>query len=124
MPWRSVPATGLVLRRPVAGFYSAVDTHQTIYFSAMFDVCLYHFVGRRKPFTKLYGGFPRRFTEKYRLFFTQHFSALAGTAQNGLEVQKHRREHFLALLFHLGNYTRFLPNDDRFASEWEVRLKD
>ena len=25
MPWRSVPATGLVLRRPVAGFYSAVD---------------------------------------------------------------------------------------------------
>ena len=104
--------------------WNYVYTHQTIYFSAMFDVCFYHFVGRRKPFTKLYGGFPRRFTEEYRLFFTQHFPALAGTTQNGLEVQKHRREHFLALLFHLGNYTRFLPNDDRFASDWEVRLKD
>ena len=25
MPWRSAPATGLVLHRPVAGFVSAVD---------------------------------------------------------------------------------------------------
>jgi lipopolysaccharide biosynthesis glycosyltransferase len=99
-------------------------SHQTMYFSGLFDVCFYHFVGWRKPFSKRYGGFPRRFTEEYRLFFENNFPALAGNAQNGLEVTKHRREHFIALFFHLVNYTRFLPNDDRFASDWDVRLKD
>lgn len=96
--------------------------HQSLYFSSMFDICLYHFVGRRKPFTQRYGGFPRRFTEEYRQFFADHMPQLAGSAQNGLEIRKHRKEHFGALGFHLLNFARFLPNDDRFLSDWDVIL--
>lgn len=97
-------------------------SHQTMYFAGTFDVCFFHFIGRRKPFNQRYGGFPRRFTEEYRLFFDTHTPQLAGTAQNGLEVQKHRRKHFYALMFHLINFGRFLPNDDRFLSDWDVIL--
>lgn len=99
-------------------------SHQTMYFAGSFDVCFFHFIGRRKPFNHRYGGFPRRFTEEYRQFFDDHMPQLKGTAQNGLEVRKHRSKHVYALLFHLINFTRFLPNDDRHRSEWDVILED
>jgi len=99
-------------------------THQTMYFSASFDVCFFHFVGRRKPFNHRYGGFPRRFTEEYRLFFAQYFPKLVGSVQNGLEVKKYRVKHILALLFHVINVGRFLPNDDRFLSDWDIILDE
>lgn len=95
-------------------------SHQTMYFMGFFDVCFVHFIGRRKPFNHRYGGFSRRFTEEYRLFFSDHFPEKASLAQNGLEVGKHRRKHVYALLFHLVNFGRFLPNDDRFGSDWDV----
>ncbi len=96
--------------------------HQTMYFAAMFDVCLFHFVGRRKPFTARYGGFPRRFTDEYRAFFSTAFPEMVKHLQDGLAVRSHTREHVQALLFHLVNFKRFLPNDDRFQSDWDVLL--
>ncbi len=97
-------------------------SHQTMYFMGFFDVCFVHFIGRRKPFNHRYGGFSRRFTEEYRVFFEKHMPQMGAVAQNGLEVDKHKRKHIYALLFHLVNFARFLPNDDRFASDWDVKL--
>lgn len=96
-------------------------SHQTLYFSAMFDVCFYHFVGRRKPFKGSYGGFPRRFTRAYRSFFDTHFPDRAFDIQDGLQIEKQWHKHVLTLLFHLINVRRFLWNDDRFADEWDVK---
>lgn len=97
-------------------------SHQTMYFAGMFDVCLFHFIGRRKPFNQRYGGFPRRFTEEYRRFFQTWMPDMPNPAQHGLDVRNHRRAHFYALVFHIVNYGRFLPNDDRFLSDWDVIL--
>ncbi|MGV8956001.1 MAG: glycosyltransferase family 8 protein [Cypionkella sp.] len=97
-------------------------SHQTMYFMAFFDVCFVHFIGRRKPFNGSYGGFPRRFTEEYRRFFATHMQGKNLSAQDGLQVADQRRKHIYAILFHLVNFGRFLPNDDRFMSEWDVIL--
>ncbi len=58
--------------------------HKTMLHSAHFDVCLYHFIGRRKPFYPRYGGFARRFTDAYRKFLAQHFPPLAAQVPDGL----------------------------------------
>lgn len=96
-------------------------SHQTMYFAAMFDVCFYHFVGRRKPFKSSYGGFPRRFTHAYRDFFDTHFPDRNIPVQEGLQIRENWRKHVFVLLFHMVNLRRFLWNDDRFASDWEVK---
>lgn len=98
-------------------------SHQTMYFAAMFDVCIYHFVGRRKPFKGSYGGFPRRFTQEYRRFFAEDYpdpAALAGV-RDGLEIGQHRLVHAGVLMWHALNAHRFLPNEARFADDYEVR---
>lgn len=96
-------------------------SHQTLYFSAMFDVCFYHFIGRRKPFKGKYGGFPRRFTREYQSFFDTHFPDHEFEIEDGLQIETYWHKHVLALLFHLVNVRRFLWNDDRFESDWEVK---
>ena len=93
-------------------------SHQTMYYMGFFDVCFVHFIGRRKPFNQSYGGFARRFTEEYRSFFAQHMPHLQ--AQDGLQIASQKRKHLYAILFTLINVGRFLPNDDRFASDWQV----
>lgn len=95
-------------------------SHQTMYYMGFFDVCFVHFIGRRKPFKGSYGGFARRFTEEYRQFFAAHAPHL--TAQVGLQMPAQKRKHIYAILFTLVNAARFLPNDDRFASDWDVKL--
>lgn len=93
---------------------------QTIYFSAMFDVCFYHFVGRRKPFKGSYGAYPRRFTHEYRRFFDTHFPDEKFDIQEGLQIEQEWRKHIFVFLFHMLNLRRFLRNDDRFAGDWDV----
>jgi hypothetical protein len=98
-------------------------SHQTMYFAAMFDVCIYHFIGRRKPFKGSYGGFPRRFTQEYRRFFTEDYPdpVALGGVQDGLQVERHKLVHVGVLLWHALNAHRFLPNEGRFADDFEVR---
>lgn len=72
-------------------------SHKTMLLSAHFDVCLFHFIGRRKPFYARYGGFPRRFTDPYRAFLAQHFPHLAAQVPGGTGGPK--RWAALALIF-------------------------
>lgn len=96
-------------------------SHQTMYFSAMFDVCFYHFIGRRKPFTSTYGAFPRRITEAYQTFMNDYFPDESAKIQAGLQIDRHWLKHVFVFVFHLVNFRRFLRNDDRFRSEWDIR---
>lgn len=96
-------------------------SHQTMYFAAMFDVCFFHFVGRRKPFKGGYGGFGRRFTRDYQRFFATYFAGQHIEIQDGLQIDKQWHKHVFVLMFHILNVKRFLWNDDRFESDWDVQ---
>lgn len=96
-------------------------SHQTLYFSAMFDVCLYHFIGRRKPFKGSYGGFPHRFTEPYRRFMAEHWPEALGAVQDGLKSNERWHMHVMVLLFHALNARKFLHNEGYWRSDWETR---
>jgi hypothetical protein len=74
-------------------------SHKTMLLSAHFDVCFYHFIGRRKPFYARYGGFPRRFTDAYRAFLAQHFPPLAAQVQNGTGGPKRLPALLMIFLF-------------------------
>ena len=95
-------------------------SHQTMYFSAMFDVCFFHFIGRRKPFKGDYGGFPKRITDEYNAFFAQHFPKASVGLQDGLDIENKWIKHVFVFIFHMLNARRFLRNDGRFQSDWDV----
>ena len=76
-------------------------SHKTMLLSAHFDVCLFHFIGRRKPFYARYGGFPRRFTAPYRAFLAQHFPHLAAQVPDGTGGPKRWAALALIFLFNL-----------------------
>lgn len=96
-------------------------SHQSMFFSGMFDVCLYHFVGRRKPFMGSYGGFPLRFTEPYRQFMAEHWPEALPRVQDGLQTE--RKWHLLvyALLLHISYVKRYLGNEGYWRSDWDTR---
>ncbi|HHX89221.1 MAG TPA: glycosyltransferase family 8 protein [Paracoccus sp.] len=96
-------------------------SHQSMFFSSMFDVCFYHFVGRRKPFMGSYGGFPLRFTEPYRRFMTDHFPDELLHLHDGLQIE--RKWHLLvfALILHALFARRYLRFEGYFRSDWDTR---
>ncbi len=58
-------------------------SHKTMLWAGHFDVCFFHFIGRRKPFYAKYGGFSRRFTSVYHTFLAAHFPPVAPLVQDG-----------------------------------------
>ncbi len=101
--------------------WNFIYSHQTCYYSAMFDVCFYHFVGRRKPFKGSYGGFPNRFTEPYRLFMTEHWPEALPTLQKGMQIEEKWYLHVFVLLQHALNARRYLRNEGFWFSDWDTR---
>jgi lipopolysaccharide biosynthesis glycosyltransferase len=101
--------------------WNFIYSHQTAYFSAMFDVCIYHFVGRRKPFMGSYGGFPRRFTEPYRRFLTSHFPEAAAAVQDGMKLSLKWHLHAFVLALHAGSVRRYMMTEDQWLSDWDTR---
>ncbi len=101
--------------------WNFVYSHQSMFFSGMFDVCFYHFVGRRKPFMGSYGGFPLRFTEPYRRFMTEHWPEELPRVQDGLQAEQ--KWHLLvgALLLHAAYARRYLRFEGYFRSDWDTR---
>lgn len=101
--------------------WNFVYSHQSMFFSGMFDVCFYHFVGRRKPFMGHYGGFPLRFTEPYRRFMTEHWLEALPAVHDGLQAE--RKWHLLAfaLLLHASYARNYLQFEGYFRSDWDVR---
>lgn len=103
---------------PVWNFFF---NHQTMYFTAMFDICFYHFAGRRKPFKGIYGGIPTRFTQPYRNFFSRHWPEALATTHDGLKIDKKWHLHVLVLLLHLRNVRRILRHEADWHSDWDTR---
>lgn len=101
--------------------WNYIYSHQTMYYSAMFDICLYHFVGRRKPFKGKYGGFPHRFTEPYRQFMARHWPDALPTIQTGMEIERKWFLHVFVLLQHAANVRKFLRNEAFWHSDWDTR---
>jgi lipopolysaccharide biosynthesis glycosyltransferase len=101
--------------------WNFIYSHQTFYYSAMFDVCFYHFVGRRKPFKGRYGGFPNRFTEPYRRFMTEHWPAALPSIQTGMQIEQKWYLHVFVLLQHAFNARRYLRNEAYWRSDWDTR---
>jgi hypothetical protein len=103
--WHDQTALNAVLRGGWAQLpvqWNFQYSHKTMLLSAHFDVCLYHFIGRRKPFYAAYGGFPRRFTAPYRAFLAQHFPALAPLVPDGTGGPRRWRQLALIFLFNWG----------------------
>ncbi len=96
-------------------------SYQTMYFSGMFDICCYHFIGRKKPFHRGGAIFPRHITEEYRRFFATHWPELESQVPDGLQVNPNRWPHLCALLFHLANYRSSLRNEGHWRSDWDVK---
>ena len=97
-------------------------SYQSLYLSGIFDICFYHFIGRRKPFKQGRAIFPRHITEEYRRFFASHFPDLISRVPDGLQIDRNRWTHLYALLFHLGNYRRYLRNEGNWRTDWDVHL--
>jgi hypothetical protein len=57
-------------------------SHKTMFWAGFVDVCFFHFIGRRKPFLRRYGGFPERFVSPYRQFLAAHFPPLDAQVQS------------------------------------------
>ncbi|MCC5985946.1 MAG: glycosyltransferase family 8 protein [Rhodobacteraceae bacterium] len=100
--------------------WNFIYQQQTMFFSSMFDVCFYHFVGRRKPFMGSYGGVPMRFTEPYRRFMAAHFPEALPAVQDGLDAE--RKWHLLVgvLFFHMLYARRYLRFEGYFRSDWDT----
>ena len=101
--------------------WNYIYTHQTMYFAGFFDVCFYHFCGRRKPFKGKYGGFARRFTEPYRRFFTEHWPDALPQMQDGLQVDRKAWLHRGVMLFHAANFRRYMRFEDDWRSDFDTR---
>lgn len=96
-------------------------SHKTAFFLGMFDVCLVHFVGRRKPFRGRYSTSPNRFCVPYERFFSKHFPDQVEFVDNGLEATKHGLHLAIVILTHLVTGKKFLANENRWRSDWDVK---
>ncbi|MCH8467519.1 MAG: hypothetical protein LAT78_13250 [Roseinatronobacter sp.] len=117
-------ALNLVLRgdwvelNPIWNF---IYTHQTAYYSGFFDVCIFHFCGRRKPFKGTYGGFARRFTEPYRRFMQAHWPEALPAVQKGLQINEKAYLHYGVMLLHALNLKRYMKFEDGWLDDFDVR---
>jgi lipopolysaccharide biosynthesis glycosyltransferase len=87
LEWHDQTAMNVVLQGhwaelPVQWNYQF--NHKTMLWACQFNVCIFHFIGGRKPFYGRYGAFSRRFTHPYRRFMEQHFPELADQILDGL----------------------------------------
>jgi hypothetical protein len=96
-------------------------SHKTMLLSAHFDVCLFHFIGRRKPFYAKYGGFPRRFTQPYRAFLDQHFPPLASAVHDGTGGPKRWAALALIFLFNLSMARGALRMEQASHGDFDIR---
>mgnify|MGYP000117598083 CR=1 FL=1 len=117
-------AMNLVLRGDwleLSPVWNFLYVHKNMYFSGFFDVCFFHFCGKRKPFRSGYGGFARRFTEPYRRFLSEHWPEAAGEVQDGLQVDSKAWLHRGVMLFHAANFRRYMRFEDDWRSDFDTR---
>jgi lipopolysaccharide biosynthesis glycosyltransferase len=95
--------------------------HQYALYAGMYDVCFFHFIGRRKPFNNHYSVASRRFTEPYRVFFEEHFPHMVEGMSDGLDSSTHKTFLGFVFLIHLLNYRKVLKNESLWRTDWDVK---
>lgn len=94
---------------------------KTMMWAAHFNVCVYHFVGTRKPYRSKYGLFSRRLTTPYRLFFEQHFPSLAPQVLDGLGGTSRFWLMVLASLVGLSKLKGILQLEARVDGDFDIK---
>jgi hypothetical protein len=95
--------------------------YTTMLWSPQIDVCLFHFVGPRKPFSAKYGANARRFTTPYRLFLGQHFPDLVARINDGLGGPTRWRWMLLVVLFNLKKMRGILMLEAESDGDFDIR---
>jgi hypothetical protein len=95
--------------------------YSTMLWAGYFDICLYHFVGTRKPFYAKYGANARRFTTPYRQFLGQHFPALAAQVNDGLGGPRNWFWLLVVVMYNLGKLRGILLLDAKFQGDFDIR---
>jgi lipopolysaccharide biosynthesis glycosyltransferase len=95
--------------------------YKTALWASQVDVCLFHFVGRRKPFYALYGAYARRFTTPYRLFMGQYFPHLVAQINDGLGGPKRWGMLLLVVLFNLKKMRGILMLEAQTDGDFDIR---
>jgi hypothetical protein len=95
--------------------------YTTMLWSNFFDVCLFHFVGTRKPFYSKYGANARRFTTPYRNFFAQHFPDLVAQINDGLGGPKKRFWVLLVMMYNLRKLRGVMSFEAKFDNDYDIR---
>lgn len=95
--------------------------YTTMLWSGYFDVCLFHFVGTRKPFYGKYGANARRFTTPYRQFFAQHFPQLVPQVLDGLGGPKQWFWLLVVMGYNLRKLRGALLLEAKFDGDYDIR---
>lgn len=95
--------------------------YKTALWSSEIDVCLFHFVGRRKPFNAMYGANPRRFTSAYRQFLGQYFPDLVPRIHDGLGGPARWWWLLLVVYFNLKKMRGILLMEQRTDGDFDIR---
>jgi hypothetical protein len=95
--------------------------YTTMLWSTYIDVCLYHFVGTRKPFYAKYGANARRFTTPYRQFFAQHFPHLVDKIHDGLGGPKQWFWVLVVTLYNLRKLRGVMQLEAKFEGDYDIR---
>jgi UDP-glucose:(glucosyl)LPS alpha-1,3-glucosyltransferase/UDP-glucose:(galactosyl)LPS alpha-1,2-glucosyltransferase len=95
--------------------------YKTMLWSSQIDVCLFHFVGRRKPFNAMYGANARRFTSPYRHFLGQYFPDLVPRIYDGLGGVARWRWLLLVVYYNLRKMRGILILEQQTDGDFDIR---
>lgn len=95
--------------------------YKTMLWSSQIDVCLFHFVGRRKPFYAMYGANARRFTSPYRQFMTAHFPDHVAQIHDGLGGPVRWWWMLLVVFFNLKKMQGILLMEAQTDGDFDIR---
>lgn len=95
--------------------------YKTSLWSSQIDVCLFHFVGRRKPFNAMYGANARRFTTPYCHFLGQHFPDLVARIYDGLGGPARWWWMLLVVYFNLKKMRGILLMESQTDGDFDIR---
>lgn len=95
--------------------------YSTMLLSSQFDVCLFHFADRRKPFFASYGAHSRRFTTPYRQFLAQHFPEIVARIQDGLGGPVRWWWLLLVVCYNVKKMHGVLRLEQQFDGDFDIR---
>lgn len=95
-------------------------TRDSVFFEAMEDANIVHFIGAKKPWRHASGAMPRRFRRAYRDFFATHMPEGPQIGPDGKAPHENRAWLRKSLLRHAVSMSRFCDYLDRFEDDMSV----